>query len=139
MEYRKKGDNYIVRIDKNEEVVEQLTILCKHENIKAGSITGLGAAKYIKVGLFDTEKKEYNSKEYSGPMEITSLIGNISRKDGEVYLHLHINLCDETMQVFGGHLNECVIGATCELVLTSIDLDISRRFNEEIGLNLLEF
>ena len=27
-----------------------------------------------------------------GFMEITSLLGNVTRKDGEVYLHLHINL-----------------------------------------------
>ena len=57
----------------------------------------------------------------------------------ETYLHFHINLCDETMNVFGGHLNECIIGATCELVLTRLDGDVNREFNQEIGLNLYKF
>ncbi len=139
MEYKKFNDKYVVRIDKDEEIIEQLNLLCNKENINVGEITGLGASKYVKVGLFDTEKKEYNSKEYFGPMEITSLIGNISRKEGNVYLHLHINLCDSSMNVFGGHLNECVVGATCELMVTKIDGDVDREFNEDIGLNLYKF
>lgn len=139
MEYKKFDNKYIVRIDKDEEVIDKLTQLCRNENIKVGSLVGLGAAKYVKVGLFDTEVKQYNSKEYNGAMEITSLVGNISRKDGEVYLHLHINLCDKTMQVFGGHLNECVIGATCEIVITAIDGEVDRIFDEDIGLNLFKF
>lgn len=139
MEYKKFDNKYIVRIDKDEEVIDKLTQLCRNENIKVASLVGLGAAKYVKIGLFDTEVKQYNSKEFNGAMEITSLVGNISCKDGEVYLHLHINLCDKTMQVFGGHLNECVIGATCEIVITAIDGEVDRIFDEDIGLNLFKF
>ncbi len=140
MEYRKMDKNhYVIRIDKDEEVLECLTKIVKSEAITCASCVGLGAAKYVKVGLFDTLNKKYNSKEFSKPMEITSLVGNVSQKDGEAYLHFHINLCDESMNVFGGHLNLCVIGATCELVLTVIDGVVEREFNEEIGLNLYKF
>lgn len=140
MEYKKVNDNnYVIRIDRGEEVISKLTELVNKEHIKAGYINGLGAAKYVKIGLFDTNKKEYISHEYEESMEITSLIGNVSTKDGETYLHLHINLCDKTMNVFGGHLNSCIIGATCELYLTTFDTIIEREFNEEIGLNLYKF
>lgn len=140
MEYKKVNENnYVIRIDKEEEIIEKLTDFCNKENIKSGYITGLGAAKYVKIGLFDTQKKEYMSKEYEEPMEITSLVGNISSKDDNVYLHLHINLCNSTMNVIGGHLNECVVGATCELYVTSFNMKIDRTFNEEIGLNLYKF
>lgn len=140
MIYKKIDSNhYVIRIDKEEEVLDNITKLCKKEKIKAGSVVGLGAAKYIKIGLYDVVEKQYHSIEMEEPMEITSLVGNISQKDGEVYLHFHINVSNKDMKVYGGHLNSCVIGATCELVLTVLDGSIDREFNEELGLNLFKF
>lgn len=140
MEFKKVDkNNYVIRIDRDEEVIDKITEFCREEKIKVGYITGLGAAKKVTIGLFDTTKKEYISHEYMGPMEITSLVGNVSTKDGEVYLHLHINLCDKEMRVIGGHLNSCVIGATGELYLTFFDNEVEREFSEEIGLNLYKF
>ena len=131
--------HYVIRIDKEEEVLKSITELCEIEDIKCGSVVGLGAAKKIQIGLYDTNEKKYNSVVLEEPMEITSLVGNITRKDGEVYLHFHINVCDKNMNVKGGHLNYCVIGATCELVLTVIDGEVNRFFDDSIGLNLLKF
>jgi len=136
MKYLKKDNKYIVRIDKGEEVIEQIKRICNDNNIKAGSITGLGATDRVKVGLFNTKIKEYISKELNDAFEITSLVGNISRMDNEVYLHLHINVADEKLNVYGGHLNYCYISATCELTIEEIDVDVDREFSGEIGLNL---
>lgn len=139
MEYKKINNQYIVRIDKGEEVLNKIKELCEKEQIKTGYLTGLGAADYVKVGLFDTVEKQYHANILEGPMEITSLVGNISTKDGENYLHLHINVANKEMKVFGGHLNECRISATCELNITAIDTEMEREFSEEIGLNLYKF
>lgn len=139
MKYLKKENKYIVRIDKDEEVIEQIKKLAIENNIKAGSITGIGATDKVKVGLFNTSTKEYLSKELVGAFEITSLVGNISRMNNEVYLHLHINVSDENLNVYGGHLNHCYISATCELIIEEINIDVDREFNEEIGLNLYKF
>lgn len=138
MKYLKSGSKYIVRIDKGEEVTEQIKRICLDNNIKAGSINGLGATDKVKVGLFNTLTKEYISKELTGSFEITSLIGNISKMNDEVYLHIHINVSDENLNVYGGHMNHCYISATCELIIEEIDIDVDRKFNDEIGLNLYE-
>lgn len=140
MEYKKMDNNhYVMRIDKEEEVLSKITEFCKKENVGCGSVVGLGASKYVKIGLYDVLEKKYHSTELSGPMEITSLVGNLSRKDGEVYLHFHINVCDENMHVYGGHLNECIIGATCELTITVIQGVVERKYDDELGLNLYKF
>lgn len=132
-------NHYAIRIDKNEEVLAVIKSICEKENISCASVVGLGAAKKVQIGLFDTNEKKYNSIELEEPMEITSLVGNVSKKGGEIYLHFHINVCDKSMSVKGGHLNSCVIGATCELFVTVFDGSINRRFDENIGLNLFEF
>ena len=139
MEYRIFGSRYVIRIDRGEEVLEQITKLCEKEHITAGYAVGLGAANRVTLGLFDTTEKVYHKTELTGPMEITSLVGNISTKDGETYLHFHINVCNDKMQVMGGHLNECHISATCEITIEKIEGTIERKFSNEIGLNLYKF
>jgi predicted DNA-binding protein with PD1-like motif len=69
--------------------------------------------------------------------EITSLIGNITTKEEEVYLHLHINFSNDRNNVFGGHLVRAIISATGEIFIHKINGQVEREFNEEIGLNLL--
>lgn len=139
MEYRKSGNHYVVRIDRGEEVLEKLTELCSKEGIASGAVYGLGASDRVVIGLYSVSQQVYLKKELQGEMEITSLIGNISRKDGVPYLHLHINVCNPEMQVFGGHLNECRISATCELIVTPGEGGIGRRIDPQIGLNVYTF
>lgn len=139
MEYRKFDDSFIIRCEKNEEVVEKLKELCLKEDIKLAEITGLGAAKEVEIGVFNVNTKEYNTKIFNGMFEITSLVGNATRKDGEVYLHLHINFGDPNGNVFGGHLVRVVISATSEIIVRRINGEVGREFSDEIGLNLLKF
>lgn len=139
MEYRKFNDTYVLRLDRGDEVIESLKLLCKSEEIKLAEITGLGASNFVEIGLFNVNTKEYKTKEFEGMFEITSLVGNATRKDGEVYLHMHINFGNEEGMAFGGHLVKARISATGELVIREITGEVGRKFNDEIGLNLLEF
>lgn len=139
MEFRKFRDKYIIRLNKGDEVMLAITDLCRKENIKLGSFVGIGASNKVTIGLYDTKKKIYHKKTIEEPMEITSIIGNISTFDDEVYLHVHINLCNKDLQVFGGHLNECYISATSEITLNIIDGIVEREYDEETGLNLYKF
>ncbi len=136
MKYKKIENHYIVRIDKGEEVIAKITELCLKENIALGSITGIGATNNVTIGLYDTEAKKYNKNTLLEPLEITSLTGNISTMDGKPYLHLHITVGNKENIVYGGHLNECFISATCELHILKIDGEMDRYFDPEIGLNL---
>lgn len=139
MEYRKFDDSYVVRLNKGEEVIESLKELCRKEDIKLAEITGLGASNLVEIGVFNVNTKEYNTKVFEGMFEITSLVGNATRKDGEVYLHIHINFGDENGNVRGGHLVRSNISATSEIVVRKINGEVGRKLSNEIGLNLLEF
>lgn len=138
MKFKKFGNKYIVRIDRGEEVVESLTKFCEQNSIKLGSITAIGASDKITIGLFDVKTKKYHSKELTGDYELAPVIGNITTKDGKIYLHLHANVSDSEHRSFGGHLNSAVISGTFEAVIDVIDGEIEREFNEEVGLNLFK-
>lgn len=137
MEYKRFGDDIVVRLEIGEDVIVSLTKLCELERIGAASVTAIGATDRVKIGLYDVSTREYHSRILTGPMEITSLVGNISRKDGAPYIHLHINVGDEESKVFGGHLNECRISATCEIFVHLLSWTVSRKADPATGLNIL--
>ena len=139
MEYRKFGNMIVARIDKGEEILEQVKEIALKEQIKLASVQALGAISSFTAGVFKTDEKKYLSNEFEGAYEIVSLTGTINTMNGEFYCHLHISAGNEKGQVFGGHLNRAVVSATCEMVSQLIDGTVDRRFDEEIGLNLFQF
>jgi len=140
MEFKKFGNKFIIRIDRGEEIVETLKKFCEHNKITLGSVTGIGATNKVKIGLYNVDLKQYFSKELLGNYEIAPLYGNISTMNKEVYLHLHINLCDSAHNSFGGHLNSAVVSATFEGIIEQIDGEVDRKLDEEVtGLNLIKF
>ena len=139
MEYKRFGNNIVVRMDRGEDIVEQVKVLAEREQIRLASVQALGAVNDFTVGVFNTETKVYGSNSFQGPYEIVSLTGTIDTMDGKFYTHLHMSAGNAQGQVFGGHLNRAVISATCEMIVTVIDGQVDRQFSEEIGLNLLKF
>ena len=139
MDYRRFGNDLVVRIDKGEEIIEKMLEVCKKENIKLANINALGAVGEFEVGLFKTEEKKYYSSIHKGDFEIVSLTGSITTKEGELYHHIHMSAGDSENKVYGGHLNYAKVSATCEMFIHVIDGTVEREFNDEIGLNLFKF
>ena len=139
MDYRKFGDTLLVRLDRGEEILEQVKALALKENITLASVQALGALGSFTVGVYNVDEKKYYANTFSGSFEIVSLTGTINTMNGEFYTHLHMSAGVEKGQVFGGHLNRAVVSAVCEMVFTVIDGVVDRRFSEEIGLNLFRF
>ena len=139
MEYRKFGDTYIVRMDPGEEILTQLKVFAEQEGVKLASVTALGAVKDFTVGVFDTGAKVYKSNRFQGVYEIVSLVGTINTMNDAFYCHLHMCAADQEGHAFGGHLNEALISATCELVVTCLPGETDRVFSDEVGLNLISF
>ena len=140
MEVRKFDQGYVLRLDPGEEIVSCLTDLVKREGIRLGLVSALGAANDVTIGIFDTAAKKYSACRYQGDYEISSLTGNVTRMDGEPYLHLHITIGNPaTGEVHAGHLTAATISATLELFLQVWDGQVGRKFSDTVGLNLLEF
>lgn len=139
MEYKRFGSTIVVRIDKGEEILENIKAIALKENIKLANINALGAVSEFTVGAFKTDEKKYYSNEFKGYFEIVSLTGTINTMNGEYYSHLHMSAGDDTGKVFGGHLNRAIVSATCEMIINIVDGNVDRYFDEEIGLNLFKF
>ena len=139
MDYRRFGDTVMVRMDRGEEITEQLRKVAEKEKICLASVEALGAVNDFTVGVYNTAEKKYYSNRFEGAFEIVSLTGTVTTMDGQFYHHLHMSAGDDKGAVFGGHLNSAVVSATCEMVIRVIDGTVERRHDPEIGLNLFRF
>ena len=139
MKYKRFGNTVVVRMDKGEEIVEQVKQVALKENIKLAQVSALGATNDFEVGLFDTQKMQYLPNHFTGDHEIVSLTGTINTMDGAFYCHLHMSAGNDKGEVFGGHLNRAVVSATCEMVVNILEGTVDRYYDEQIGLNLLRF
>ncbi len=139
MEYKRFGSRMVLRIDRGEEVLTQLHRAAEQEGIRLAAVSGLGAVGDFTVGVFHTAERQYHAHRFQGVLRSSRWWGPSPPRTGEFYAHLHMSAGDTEGRVLGGHLNEAVISATCELVLEIMDGTVERRFDPETGLNLMEF
>lgn len=131
------GSRHFGRLEKGEEIVSSLTAYCRSAEIKNGTVIAIGAAEKLKLGFYDTENKKYSYKHFPSEYEITTLMGNISLLENELFIHLHINISDEDFHTYGGHLFEGYISITCEFVIEAFETAIERKLDEVTGLYLI--
>ena len=136
MEHKRYGNTVIVRMDPGEEILEQMEIAAKAENVRLGSVSAIGAVNDFTVGLYDVAEKRYFPNRFTGAYEIVSLLGNITTMGGEYYAHLHMAAADGTGSTVGGHLNRAVISVTCEMFITEVEGEIDRKKDEKTGINV---
>ena len=138
MRYKAVGQKIFARIDRGEEVVSSLCRICAEAGASLAEVRAIGAVGSFTVGVFSPRTKTYKANSFKGDFEIVSLSGTVTQKDGEPYLHLHAAFAGADGAVFGGHLNEAVVSATCEAVLDLSPGSIGRAFSDEVGLNLFD-
>ena len=139
MEYKRFQDRIVARIDRGEEIHAQLKELALREQIRLAEVSALGAVNDFTVGVFKTDERKYYANHFTGSFEIVSLTGTITTQDGAYYAHLHMSAGNDKGEVFGGHLNEAIVSATCDMVIDVIDGTVERAFSEDVGLNLMRF
>lgn len=139
MEYHRFGDTILLRLDRGEELGEQLRALALREHIRLATVGGLGAVNEFTAGVYDMEHKRFCPNTFRGTYEIVALHGTVDTMGGETYTHLHMAAAGPDGAVVGGHLTRAVISATAELTVTLLHGQIDRRYDEDTGLNVFDF
>jgi hypothetical protein len=140
MKSRKASANHILVLAKGEEVVQTIIDYCVREKIHSAWVQGVGAVKHAQIGYYDETSKEYVFKLLPGPFEVASMQGNIATTDGVPFAHVHavLSKMDDSLGCIGAHMKAAVVSVTLEVLLTPIDIPLSRRYDDAIGLNLLD-
>jgi predicted DNA-binding protein with PD1-like motif len=138
MNYKVDGQTIILVLEQGEDIVEQVTAIAQQQNGKFGTVSGIGACQGVELNFYNLETQTYEKRAVKEPLELISLLGNISHVDDKPFAHLHATFGTNQYQTLSGHLTKAIVSATAEIVITMTEVNINRKHNSKIGLNLLD-
>lgn len=123
----------------DEDLIDSIVIIVKKYDINAGLINVIGALKKFTIGYFNLKTKKYNFKTYEEDVELISCMGNISYKNEEPIVHLHVAVGRSDNSIIGGHLSQpSIISITGEIYIYEISQKIYRVNEPKFNLALLD-
>lgn len=128
---------YVIRLEKDEKVMETLSRFVAERRIGSGWLSGLGAFKNTRLGFYHLAHRRYDERLLQDEMELVSLVGNVAWHEGKPALHCHVTLGDTDFRAHAGHLFEAEVAVTVEVRLWASPVTVQRRFDDAVGLNLL--
>lgn len=137
MRFYKSDDSYVVVLKLGEELFEALADFCQQSELQSGWFDAFGAVKTVELGYYHLDKQEYQWQQFEGPLEVTSLHGNIVQKDGQPVFHAHGTFFNAEYQAVGGHIKHLVVAGTLEILVSPLKTKLTRKLDDEVGLELL--
>ena len=122
---------------KGDAVMENLQKFAEQNNITGAHFTAIGAFQDADLYYFDWNTKDYQDIPVREQVEVLTLAGNVSRKDGKPKVHAHVVLGRADGTTRGGHLKEAHVRPTLEVILTEEPEHLRREHDEETGLALI--
>lgn len=144
MEYRKIDELFYIRMDRDDEVIENILEVCRRESISSAVFSGIGGCKRAELQVFIPEKGTFETEQLEGMLELVSLNGNVVRdNDGKLFHHTHALFTfkkDGQHGIAGGHLKSTTVLYTAEIALRpTVDGSIGRKFDPETGTGFWDF
>jgi predicted DNA-binding protein with PD1-like motif len=117
--------------------MEGLLSVAKEHKLGGSHFTAIGALREGTLGYFDWEKKDYLQIPVNEQVEVLTLAGDISLKDGQPKVHAHLVLGRRDGSTLGGHLLKGIVRPTLEVVIVESPRHMVRTHDVESGLALI--
>ncbi|HJP65756.1 MAG TPA: PPC domain-containing DNA-binding protein [Actinomycetota bacterium] len=96
-----EGNAAFVSLARGEDLLEGLGAAVAELGIEAGTLQVIGGLEEAAIGYFDKDTAEYVTTR-TGHVEMSGL-GNVSLRDGEPFIHLHLTVSGRDGAAMGGH------------------------------------
>jgi uncharacterized protein len=129
---------FVLVCDRGDDPVEALTSAAKRFDLRAASLTGIGAFAAVTLGFFDHARRDYRRRVIREQVEVVSLIGNIASDRGEPRVHAHVVVARSDGGALGGHLLGGTVDPTLEVTLVEAPGVLRRKTDAATGLALID-
>lgn len=131
------GNTVLVVLEIGEDINQCLeTLATKYDN-RFATISGIGACDYVELNFYDVKNKKYDMKVIDEDVELISLMGNLTLKDGKPFAHIHGTFGDDAYHTWSGHISKARVSVTAEIVVTFTDMHVTRELNDAVGIYLI--
>jgi predicted DNA-binding protein with PD1-like motif len=118
-------------------VPDDIAALAARDKIPTALLSAIGGVGRVTIAYFNQETRKYEEHEFVEELEVTSLLGNVTVKDGRPFVHVHGTFGRRDMSVVGGHVVSATVSPLLELVVTPTSNRALRRLDEELGLSVI--
>lgn len=144
MDYRKIGDTYYIRMDRDDEIIANILDVCRKEGVPSAVFSGIGGCKSAELQVFISETGKFETEQFEGMLELVALNGNVvTGDDGQLFHHTHAMFSfkkDGQHGMAGGHLKSTTVLYTAEIELRpTLGSTIGRKFDPETGTGFWNF
>ena len=114
---------YQVRFSPGDEILSGLTDLAKAEGLTSAQVTGLGGLSSALLAFGDPSIGSFVFKliPVDQKSELVSLVGTVSERNGEPYVHLHAVLALSDGSTIGGHVLELHVAPVAEVTILATE------------------
>jgi len=130
------GRCFLCGLDHGSEIVASITALAEALEVETGAVSAIGALQRAEIGYYDQVSHEYKTIEIDHSMEIASLTGNVSIRDGKPFLHAHATLANSEGNLLGGHLQSGTVFAAEVYLRELVGRPLVRRHDPTTDLYL---
>jgi uncharacterized protein len=132
-----RGRRVVARLTHGADLLEEIVRVADERGILMAELRGIGALQRGRLAFYDQGAKEYSEFAVDDTVEILSLLGTITRRDGGTAVHAHATLGAHDGSALGGHVMPGCVVFACELVLQElIGEPLERAYDEVTGLPL---
>jgi predicted DNA-binding protein with PD1-like motif len=129
---------FVLVCDPHDDPVEALTAAAKRFDLRAASLSGIGAFSGVTIGFFDRSRRDYIRRVIREQVEVLSLLGNIALHQGEPRIHVHVVVGRADGTALGGHLLGGSVDPTLEVTIVESPTTLQRRTDLATGLALID-
>ena len=103
------GPTYVFRVPGGEELLSYITRFAKTNGVRLGLVLAIGALRRCKLGYYDQRAQRYEVLELDEEVELVSALGNVSIREGEPFVHVHVSVGRRDGTTLSGHLIEAEV------------------------------
>jgi len=139
-----RGRTIVARLAYGEDVLAAVRRVAEEHGVIVGEFRAIGALQRGVLSFYDQapadpQRRTYVPLRLDMPLEIVSLLGTVSLRDGLTTVHAHACLSDDSGRCFGGHAADGCVVFACEVVLDELQgPSLKRVYDETTGLALWE-
>ena len=128
---------YFCRLSYGADLVSEIKDFAVVKKIDSGFFTVIGAVQNAVLGFYKQDERKYVEMRFDEPLEVVSCVGNVTLKDGSLFVHAHACLSKKDGSAVGGHLVSARVFAG-EVFLFAFDDKLRRKFDDTTGLWLVD-
>ena len=119
------------------DIPKDILAIAEKEKTVTARVEAIGGVNELSLAYFNHEAKKYEEHTFQEFLEVTSILGNVTLKDGKPFLHIHGTFGRKDLSVLAGHVISAKVFPLLELVMTPTKNRALRRFDDDLGLNVI--